>query len=109
MRFGIVGLGRIGGSLARQALEKGHQVFGYNRSPDPTRALAKEGLQPAYSPDELVSQLKPPRVILVYVPHGKPTDEAVDDLKGRLTRGDVVIDGGNSHWKDSARRYEELK
>src|SRR5688572_30012679 len=109
MRFGVVGLGRIGGGLAIQALEKGHQVVGYNRSPEATRALAKEGLEPAFALDELVDKLDPPRVILVYVPHGAPTDQVVTALKTRLAKEDVVIDGGNSHWKDSVRHHEELR
>src|SRR5688572_24569818 len=109
MQFGIVGLGRIGGSLALQALEKGHQVVGYNRSPEATRALAKEGLEPASSLDELVRKLATPRIILVYVPHGEPTSQVVADLKERLTAKDVVIDGGNSHWRASIRHHKELK
>jgi 6-phosphogluconate dehydrogenase len=109
MRFAVVGLGRIGGGLATQALEKGHQVVGYNRSPEATQALAKEGLEPAFSLDELVNKLAPPRVLLIYVPHGKPTDQVVTALKSRLAKEDVAIDGGNSHWKDSVRHYEELR
>ena len=109
MKFGIIGLGRIGGSVALQAIEKGHRIVGYNRSPAPTQALTKEGLEPAWSLGELVGKLDPPRLILVYVPHGKPTNEVLNDLKGRLEKGDVVIDGGNSHWKESVRHHEELK
>ncbi len=109
MKFGIVGLGRIGEGLALHALERGHQVVGYNRSPEPTRALAGRGLEPAYSLDELVQKLRAPRVVFVYVPQGKPTDQVVGDLKERLSRDDLVIDGGNSHWKDSARNYSSLK
>lgn len=109
MRFGIVGLGRIGSALARQALEKGHKVIGYNRSPEPTQELAKEGLEPAFSLDDLARKLDAPRLILIYVPHGKPTDQVITDLKSRLQNGDVVADGGNSHWKDSVRHYEALR
>ena len=109
MRFGIVGLGRMGGDLARQAMEKGHRVVGYNKSPDPTKNLAKEGLEPAFSVEELVEKLAPPRIILIYVPHGKPTEQVLAELKGRLQTGDVVADGGNSHWKDSMRRNEGLQ
>jgi 6-phosphogluconate dehydrogenase len=90
MRFGIVGLGRIGGNLALQALEKDHQVVGYNRSPQATRSLAKNGLDAAFSPDELVRKLGPPRILWLYVPHGRPTDQVIADLNGRLTEGDVV-------------------
>jgi 6-phosphogluconate dehydrogenase len=109
MKFGIIGLGRMGGSLARQAMEKGHQVVGYNRRADATRELMNEGLLPAFSPDELVRNLDPPRALLVYVPHGKPTDQVLGDLKSRLGQGDLVVDGGNSHWKQSVRHYDELK
>jgi 6-phosphogluconate dehydrogenase len=109
MKFGIVGLGRIGSALAEQALEKGHGVVGYNRSPEATNALAKKGLEPAFGLKELAGKLDPPRIIMVYVPHGKPTDQVVSDLKAVLDRQDVLIDGGNSHWKDSVRRYRELQ
>lgn len=109
MKFGIIGLGRMGGDLARQAIEKGHHVVGYNRSPEPTQELAKEGLEPAFSLEELARKLDAPRVVLVYVPHGKPTDQVLTDLKDRLRNGGVVADGGNSHWKDSVRHYETLK
>lgn len=109
MQFGIIGLGRMGGSLARLAIQKGHRVAGYNKAPPKTQALAKEGLDPASSLAELVRKLEPPRILVIYVPHGKPTDSTIIELKGLLEPGDVVADGGNSHWKDSVRHYEELK
>lgn len=109
MKFGIVGLGRMGTALARQAMEKGHRVVGSNRNPARTRDLANHGLDPAFSHGELLSKLAPPRLVLIYVPHGKPIDEVAADLQGRMDRGDIVIDGGNSHWKESLRRYDELK
>ena len=94
--------------MALNALEKGHHVVGYNRSPENTRALAKEGLDPAFSLGELGRKLDPPRLILIYVPHGQPTHETVTELKALLLPSDVVADGGNSHWKDSARHYDDL-
>lgn len=109
MDFGIIGLGHMGGNLARHALEKQHRVVGYNRSREATVRLAQEGLEAAYSLDELPARLNPPRVVFIYVPHGGPTDEVIAGLKGRLEPGDVVADGGNSHWKDSVRHYEELR
>jgi 6-phosphogluconate dehydrogenase len=109
MKFGIVGLGRIGGGLARHALEKGHHVAGYNRTPEATRELAGQRFAPASSLEELVRHLSPPRLVLIYVPHGAATDQVIADLSRLLTRGDVVIDGGNSHWRDSIRHYQELK
>lgn len=109
MLFGVIGLGRMGGDLARQALDKGHRVVGFNRSPEKTRELAGSGLEPAFSLEELVRKLEPPRVVLVYVPHGGPTEEVVAELKRRMQKGDVVADGGNSHWRDSVRRSGELR
>jgi 6-phosphogluconate dehydrogenase len=109
MKFGIIGLGRIGGGLALQSLEKGQQVVGYNRSEEATKALAKDGLEPAFSLAELVRKLEPPRILFIYVPHGEPTDKTVAELKRLLKPGDIVVDGGNSHWKESVRHYEELK
>lgn len=107
MRFGIVGLGRMGASLAALALDKGHSVAGYTRSGVP-EALASAGLQGAASPQALVEALAPPRIILLYVPHGAAAEGVIRDLGGRLSRGDLLVDGGNSHWRDSVRRHREL-
>jgi 6-phosphogluconate dehydrogenase len=104
MRFGIVGLGRMGANFARLALEKGHEVVGYNKDPAATRDLAGEGLEPADSLEDLASKLPSPRVVLIYVPHGDATEEVCRDLAKTFGPGDIVIDGGNSHWSDSRRR-----
>ena len=108
MRFGIVGLGRMGGNLARAAMEHGHEVVGYNRDAELTRALAVEGLDPADSLDELATKLEPTRVVLLYVPHGRPTDDCCRELERLLDAGDIVVDGGNSHWEDSRRHHAEF-
>ncbi len=108
MRFGIVGLGRMGANLARHAVEKGHEVVGYDRSPDVTRALQREGIDPLSSLEELAGRLEPPRVVFIYVPHGDPTEEVVRRLRSVLAPGDVVADGGNSHWADAPRRHALL-
>jgi 6-phosphogluconate dehydrogenase len=105
MRFGIVGLGRMGGNLARAALEHGHHVAGYSRDGSQMHELAAEGLEPAESLEHLVALLEPPRLVLVYVPHGAPTEAVCDALRERLDARDVVVDGGNSHWEDSRRRH----
>lgn len=105
MRFGIVGLGRMGGNLARHAMERGHHVVGYSRDPEDTQALVQEGLEPAWSIDALAATLNPPRIVFVYVPHGAPTEQVCQALRPVLAAGDVVVDGGNSHWADSQRRY----
>jgi 6-phosphogluconate dehydrogenase len=105
MRFGIVGLGRMGGNLARAAMERGHSPVGYNRDHRITDELAGEGLEPAASLDELVAKLQAPRIVLIYVPHGTPTEHVCDELRGLLEPEDVAVDGGNSHWVDSQRRH----
>jgi 6-phosphogluconate dehydrogenase len=99
----------LGRGLARQAMKKGHRVVGYDSLPESVQLLAQEGLEPALSLEELVRKLNAPRLILIYVPHGEPTDQIITSLKGRLQKGDLVADGGNSHWKDSVRHYEELR
>jgi 6-phosphogluconate dehydrogenase len=105
MRCGIVGLGRIGANLARSALEHGHQVVGYDRDESVLGELAQAGLEPAASLEDLVGKLSAPRVVFVYVPHGKPTDEVCDALRRLLAPDDVVVDGGNTHWADSQRHH----
>jgi 6-phosphogluconate dehydrogenase (decarboxylating) len=75
--FGVIGLGCMGGDLALQAIEKGWRVVGYNRSPERTRALARKGLVAASSLADLVGELKPPRILLIYVPHGDPTRQMI--------------------------------
>ncbi len=109
MICGMIGLGRIGGSLSRQAMEKGHQVVGYSKSDEEISVLAKEGLEPAETIQALVEKLVSPRIIFLYIPHGDPTMEVCNELKRFLRSGDIVVDGGNSHWKQSVTRYEEFK
>lgn len=104
MRCGIVGLGRMGGNLARQATEKGHQVVGYDPAESARKSLASEGIEAAASLGELAKGLDPPRVILLYVPHGDVTEEVCRQLLDIAASGDIVVDGGNSHWMDSKRR-----
>ena len=106
MRFGIAGLGRMGANLARSALEHGHAVVGYDRNFRQTRKLAEQGFEPATSPEDLVRRIPEPRVVLMYLPHGRPTEEMCRELRGLLAAGDVAVDGGNSHWADSQRRHD---
>jgi 6-phosphogluconate dehydrogenase len=106
MQFGIVGLGRMGANLSRQAVEDGHLVVGYDRNAPAVEELSTvEGFEGVGSLAELVMKLPTPRVVLIYVPHGAPTDAVVDELIGRLSPGDVLADAGNSHWEESKKHY----
>jgi 6-phosphogluconate dehydrogenase len=104
VRVGIVGLGRMGGNLALAAMERGYEVVGF----DARSSAHLDGLEPAASLDDLVERLSPPRIVLLYVPHGEPTERVCDELGRLLAAEDILIDGGNSHWDDSRRRYAVL-
>ncbi|HEV8312145.1 MAG TPA: NAD(P)-binding domain-containing protein, partial [Burkholderiaceae bacterium] len=106
--FAIVGLGRIGGNLARQALEGGLTVAGYSRGGVP-KDLQAAGLQTIQRLTELRQQLAPPRIVFVYIPAGQAVDELLDELASLLEPDDVVVDGGNSYWGDSMRRADSLR
>jgi 6-phosphogluconate dehydrogenase len=108
MLLGMVGLGRMGSNMARRLLAAGHRVVAYDRDPAPGRALAEEGAASAASLDDLVRRLEPPRAAWLMLPAGAPTEETVELLGERLERGDVVVDGGNSWFKDDARRARRL-
>jgi 6-phosphogluconate dehydrogenase len=106
MRFAIVGLGRMGANLARQAIDKGHTVVGFDPKGVP-ESLAGQGVEGATSLQELVDKLIPPRIVMLYVPHGDVTERVSSELIALLAGGDVLVDGGNSHWRDSVRRSGE--
>jgi 6-phosphogluconate dehydrogenase len=95
----------MGANLARAAIENGHEIVGYDRDQQVMTELAREGIEPATSPSDLVGRLAPPRVVMLYLPHGSPTEQACEELLGLLAPGDVAVDGGNSHWEDSKRRH----
>ena len=106
--YGVVGLGRMGGNLARQALEKGIRVVGFARRGAPSDMI-EAGLVEASSLADFKAQLAPPRAVFIYVPAGPVVDKLLDDLAAQLEAGDVLVDGGNSYWGDSIRRYDRLK
>ncbi len=108
MQIGMIGLGRMGGNMVRRLMRGGHDVVVFDRSADAVSALAGEGAVGAASLDEFVRALRPPRVAWVMVPAGAPTDAVIADLSARFEPGDVVIDGGNSHYKDDVRRAAML-
>ena len=108
MQIGFVGLGRMGGSMTRRLTGAGHAVVAWDRNPDAVRAAAANGVAGAPSLDDVVAQLQAPRAVWVMLPAGDPTEETVNALASRLSPGDVVVDGGNTHFKDDVRRARAL-
>ncbi|HEY0792406.1 MAG TPA: decarboxylating 6-phosphogluconate dehydrogenase, partial [Chthoniobacterales bacterium] len=108
MQLGMIGLGRMGGNMARRLARAGHEVVVYDRSAEAVSALAQEGFGGAASLEALAQKLTPPRAVWVMVPAGGPTEQTVTALKGLLAPGDAVIDGGNSYYKDDVRRSRSL-
>jgi len=108
MEIGIIGLGRMGGNMARRLLRGGHRVVVYNRARDKVDALVKEGAVGAGSPEELVQALKPRRSVLLMLPAGEVVDQQVELLGRLLEPRDILIDGGNGRFQDDLRRAEAL-
>lgn len=105
--IGLIGLGKMGASLAQQAAEKGYPVIGLDLKPRPD--LETTNLRVVTSLAELVQQLARPRKVFLYIPAGAAVDQLVDELSEHLEAGDIVVDGGNSYWGDSIRRAARLK
>jgi 6-phosphogluconate dehydrogenase len=108
MKLGLVGLGRMGGNMTIRLLRNGHDVVVFARTPETVARFVAEGAGGASSLAEVVEKLDPPRAVWLMVPSGDPTEQAVRDLRGLLAEGDIVVDGGNSNWKDSKRRAADL-
>ena len=110
MDIAMIGLGKMGGNMARRLLRGGHRVVGYDRNPDAVNELAEDaGLVPAASLEEVVEALAPPRALWVMVPAGDPTEQTLTALGALVSPGDVLIDGGNSNYKDTVRCAEMLQ
>ena len=108
MQLGLIGLGRMGMNMARRLLQGRHQVIAYNRTPDRVKEIVKEGARGAYSLEELVKKLKPPRIVWLMLPAGRPVDEHIEELQSLLDKGDIIIEGGNSFYKEDIRHEQEL-
>jgi 6-phosphogluconate dehydrogenase len=108
MQLAMIGLGRMGSGMTQRLLQGGHQVVVYDRSPDTIAALTGNGATGASSLEDLGQKLKPPRVFWLMIPAGAPVDDTLQRLQATLSPGDVVIDGGNSYYKDSMRRAADL-
>ncbi len=108
MKLGFVGLGKMGGNMVQRLLAGGHEIVAYARSEDSIREAESRGAAGARSLEELVAKLAAPRVVWLMIPAGKPVEETLSQLSGMLSAGDVVVDGGNSRFSDSAHRAAEL-
>ena len=106
MQLGIIGLGRMGANIGRRLMQAGHQVVGFDASPDAVKAL--QGASPAADLDALVAALAPPRAVWVMLPAGRITEETISHQARLLSPGDTVIDGGNTFYKDDIRRAKAL-
>jgi 6-phosphogluconate dehydrogenase len=108
MQIAMIGLGRMGMNMVRRLLGGNHQVVAYNRTPNKTKQIEKEGAVGAYSLPALIDKLSPPRPVWMMLPAGQAVDDHIAQLREILAPGDIVIDGGNTYYKDDIRRAEFL-
>ena len=109
MNLGIIGLGRMGSNMAERLKQAGHDVLGYALHEESRQSAREKGIQVVDSLQEMVKQLETPRAVWVMVPAGEATEETVNQLADLLDEGDVIVDGGNSNFRDSIRRAQSLK
>jgi len=108
MLVGMIGLGRMGMNMAKRLLKAGHEVVAYNRTQEKVDQLIKEGAVGAVSLSELAKALPSPRPVWIMLPAGSAVEEHLEDLSNILSPGDIIIDGGNSYYKDDLRRSQHL-
>lgn len=109
MQLAMIGLGRMGSGMTVRLLQGGHQVMVFDRSTDAITALAGKGATGATSLEDLGQKLKAPRIFWLMIPAGAPIDDTIQRLSSILSPGDIIVDGGNSNYKDSMRRAETLR
>ena len=109
MRLAMIGLGKMGGNMTARLLERGHEVVAFDRSADVVQRTVALGATGASSLADVVTALRPPRIVWIMVPAGAPVDETIAALVSGLEEGDVVIDGGNSRYVDTLRRARALE
>jgi 6-phosphogluconate dehydrogenase len=109
LELAIVGLGRMGGNMARRLHNAGHRVVAYNRSFEKTQEIMGEGLEGAREPEEVVAMLSAPRVVWLMVPAGDATQASMEEFAALLSPGDTIVDGGNSNFHDTKRRHAAMK
>ena len=108
MKLGMIGLGKMGANMSRRLMRDGHDVVGFDLDETTVHELQDDGAGGATTLDALVDQLDPPRVCWMMVPAGDPVDATIDDLLSLLEDGDILIDGGNSNYKDTLRRADRV-
>jgi len=109
MQLAMIGLGRMGGNMVRRLVQGGHEVVVYDANAAAVQAQGGKGIKAAKDIADVARQLSPRRVVWVMVPAGAPVESTIDQLTPHLSRGDIVIDGGNSNFADSLRRAEALQ
>ena len=108
MELGIVGLGRMGGNMAQRLINAGHEVVVYDPVPETVIAMEGHGAAGSDSLNDLISKLEHPRAVWLMVPSGEPTETTIGAVVSELSSGDIILDGGNSYYKDSIRRSKYL-
>ncbi len=109
MELGIIGLGRMGANMSERLVLGGHRVIGYDRSPEAIQRIVDQGAAGAHSLADFIKQLTAPRAIWLMVPAGAPVDDTIEQLMPHLQKGDIIVDGGNSNYKETLRRGARLK
>ncbi len=108
MKIGIIGLGRMGGNIARRLMRGGHETVVYDRAPGAVKEIVADGAIGAGSLEDMASKLAGPRIFWVMLPAGDPTESTIETLTGFCQAGDIIIDGGNTFYKDDIRRAKKL-
>jgi 6-phosphogluconate dehydrogenase len=106
MKLGLIGLGKMGGNMVKRLINNGHEVTAFDLNKDNVNQAVTDGAQGADSIEDLVKKLSVPRNVWVMVPHGKPTEQVISELLEYLEKDDLIIDGGNSNYKDSIKNAE---
>lgn len=109
MRIGMIGLGKMGANMSRRLMNDGHEVVGFDLDDEAVEDLQADGADGVTAIDDLVGRLDPPRVLWMMVPAGDPVDATIDDLLPQLEEGDILVDGGNSNYKDTLRRADRVQ
>ncbi len=109
MQLGMIGLGRMGANMVRRLMKGGHQCVVFDLNPDNVKQVAGEGAAGASSVEDFLGKMAKPRAVWVMVPAGDPTEQTVMGLAQKMDKGDIIIDGGNSYFKDDVRRAKALK